>query len=206
MTSRSDADVGVHEALRSDCRAVTESLARAFEDDPVSNFIFPNDRTRLARLGAFYREIIRVTRPDGAIYTDAGVRGAAIWRPPSPPAPGRLRAVLDGLRMLRVLRRSVSRAMLLEQAISSARPREPHWYLAILGTDPRHQGCGVGSSLVEPVLRRCDAAALPAYLESSKEENIPFYQRHGFRVTRELTVPEGPTLWSMLRSPGASEP
>jgi ribosomal protein S18 acetylase RimI-like enzyme len=103
--------------------------------------------------------------------------------------------------MLRVLRRSVRRAQMLEHAIHAARPRGPHWYLATLGTDPGHQGCGVGSSLIDPVLRRADASALPAYLESSKEENIPFYQRHGFRVTQELTVPGGPTLWSMQRDP-----
>ena len=51
-------------------------------------------------------------------------------------------------------------------------------------------------------LARCDAARLPAYLESSKERNVPFYERHGFRVTGELTIPGGgPTLWLMWRNP-----
>jgi hypothetical protein len=31
---------------------------------------------------------------------------------------------------------------------------------------------------------------------------VPFYERHGFRVTRELTVPGGgPVLWLMWREP-----
>ena len=180
---------------------IVACLSRAFEDDPVSRFLFPRDRSRLSRLVGFYREVIRSTLPEGVVYTDPAVRGAAIWRAPSPPTVGRMRALRDGLRMLLVLRRAVSRALQLEQAISTARPREPHWYLAILGTEPSHQGRGVGSALIEPVLRRCDSEGLPAYLESSKEENIPFYQRHGFRVTQVLTIPDGPTLWSMRRDP-----
>jgi GNAT superfamily N-acetyltransferase len=201
MTSRPELGHGIREVARADRRPLTACLSRAFEDDPVSNFIFPDDRTRLARLAAFYREIIRITAPYGVIHTDDGVRGAAIWRTPSPPPVGRVRAVLDGLGMLRVLRGAVSRALQLEHAISAVRPRGPHWYLAILGTDPSQQGHGVASALIAPVLACCDADRLPAYLESSKEDNIPFYERHGFRVTQVLRIPEGPTLWSMLRDP-----
>ena len=47
----------------------------------------------------------------------------------------------------------------------------------------------------------CTAESLPAYLESSKERNVDFYARHGFRVTRELRLPKGPPLWSMWREP-----
>ena len=50
-----------------------------------------------------------------------------------------------------------------------------------------------------PILARCDDERLPAYLESSKEQNIPFYERHGFRVQQELEIAGGPTLWAMVR-------
>ena len=36
--------------------------------------------------------------------------------------------------------------------------------------------------MISPILERCDHDGLPAYLESSKEKNIPFYRRHGFEV------------------------
>jgi ribosomal protein S18 acetylase RimI-like enzyme len=77
----------------------------------------------------------------------------------------------------------------------------PHWYLAILGTEPAAQGRGIGSALLRPVLDRCDADGVGAYLESSKERNIAFYARHGFRVTGELKLPRGPRVWLMWRSP-----
>lgn len=196
-------DVDVREAVRTERRLLSACLSRAFEDDPVSRFIFPHERDRLTRLRTFYREVIRMMAPQGVVHTDSALRGAAVWRAPARAPAGRLRALRDGVGMMLALRGAVKRAMVLEQVAGPARPREPHWYLAILGTDPSQQGRGVGSSLLAPVLRRCDDDHLPAYLESSKQENVPFYERHGFRVIGELPIPGGPRLWSMRREPGA---
>jgi ribosomal protein S18 acetylase RimI-like enzyme len=74
-------------------------------------------------------------------------------------------------------------------------------YLSVLGTDPAAQGRGIGSALLAPVLRQCDEDGVPAYLESSKERNVAFYARHGFRVREELALPRGPQMWLMWRDP-----
>ena len=79
--------------------------------------------------------------------------------------------------------------------------REPHYYLAVLGTEPEKQGKGFGAAMLAPVLDRCDAEGALAYLESSKERNIPFYERHGFVVQETLQLPDGPPLWPMIREP-----
>ena len=68
-------------------------------------------------------------------------------------------------------------------------------------TDPDHQSKGLGSAVMKPVLDRCDAEGVGAYLESSKEQNVPFYRRHGFEVIEEAHLPEGPPLWLMWREP-----
>jgi GNAT superfamily N-acetyltransferase len=81
--------------------------------------------------------------------------------------------------------------------------RPPHWYLAVLGAEPASQGKGLGSAVLAPVLEQCDADGVGAYLESSKERNIDFYARHGFRVSEELRLggARGPRLWGMWREP-----
>lgn len=80
--------------------------------------------------------------------------------------------------------------------------RLPHWYLAVIGSDTSVRGKGYGQALMRSRLDRVDAEHAPAYLESSKPENVPYYQRFGFEVTGEIVVPNGgPTLWPMWRAP-----
>ena len=81
-------------------------------------------------------------------------------------------------------------------------PQQPHSYLAGIGTDPPLQGTGIGSALMRSAahpLRRRRHACLPGVQQGQQR---PFYERHGFTVTRELTIPGGgPTLWLMWRDP-----
>ena len=84
---------------------------------------------------------------------------------------------------------------------ASHHPKERHWYLQMLGTEPTQQGHGLGSAVIAPVLERCDRDGERIYLESSKKRNIPFYERHGFEVTAEIQVPRGPVVWAMWRDP-----
>jgi ribosomal protein S18 acetylase RimI-like enzyme len=87
-------------------------------------------------------------------------------------------------------------------ALERRHPAEPlHYYLAVLGTDPDQQGRGLGSRVMRPVLDQCDSDGLGAYLESSKERNIDFYARHGFRVLEEVRLLRGPSMWKMWRDP-----
>jgi GNAT superfamily N-acetyltransferase len=71
----------------------------------------------------------------------------------------------------------------------------------VLGTEPAAQGRGIGSELLRGTLEECDRTGTLAYLESSKEANIPFYERHGFRVDADFSPPGGPKLWTMTRLP-----
>ena len=84
--------------------------------------------------------------------------------------------------------------------IEKRHPHEPHWYLQAIGTDPARQGKGYGGVVMRRQLAFADAAGMPAYLESSKETNIPIYKSFGFEVTGEIKLPGGPTLWPMWRA------
>src|SRR5581483_7264621 len=78
-------------------------------------------------------------------------------------------------------------------------PAEPHFYLSLLATHPADQGKGLGVAMVAPVLERCDATGTVAFLESSNIRNVPFYERLGFRVVDEVTMPDGPVIRPMRR-------
>ena len=79
--------------------------------------------------------------------------------------------------------------------------KDEHWYLVAIGVDPALQGSGVGTRLLAPGLAAADAEGLPAYLETEKERNLPFYGRHGFEVRDEISRRGTPTVWTMWREP-----
>ena len=63
-------------------------------------------------------------------------------------------------------------------------------------------GWGLGAALLRPVLDRCDAEKIPAYLEASSPRNRALYERHGFEVTEEFAVGRGsPPVWRMWHAP-----
>ena len=63
----------------------------------------------------------------------------------------------------------------------------------------------MGSALIDHMLARIDDDGLPAFLDTSAPDNLGYYERFGFRVTAESTLPNGTPLWGMTRQPGPRE-
>lgn len=195
--------IAVRPMTRADVPAVAVATARAFEDDPLFAWILPDEATRVAKATALYRAMFKpfMKLDFVEMSTTSECSGVAIWAGPEkwdPPSPAMLGAMPRILRAIGL--GGVSKLMAAMNAMKEVHPKEPHWYLAGLATDPPYQRTGVGSALVNPVLERCDRERLGAYLETQKPENVPYYQRFGFRVTKEIDLPKGgPRLWLMWR-------
>jgi ribosomal protein S18 acetylase RimI-like enzyme len=195
--------MSVRRATEADVPTLATTLARAFFDDPVAIWACHHDRLRPTVLERFYRARLRQLVGEREVWTASGGSSVALWAPPE-----RWRTTL---REDVVLTRSLLHPRLITRlpkvtrgllGIERVHPQDPpHWYLAFLGTDPSAQGQGLGSAVIGPVLEQCDDDGVCAYLESSKERNIAFYARHGFRVTGELRLPRGPRMWPMWRDP-----
>lgn len=190
-------------ASLSDLPAIGSTLGAAFEDDPVMRWLLGGDRTDAGRVGCLYRAIAHGHLADGLSTVTPDHEAVAIWAAPGRfaiPAHRFLRYIpcLVTALGVRGLRRVPSMA-----EVEKLHPREPHYYLAVLGTHPDHQHKGMGSAAMAPLLARADRHGVPCYLESSKEENLAFYSRHGFEVTgtHDLAGGSGPRLWLMWREP-----
>jgi GNAT superfamily N-acetyltransferase len=188
-----------------DLPRIAQALARAFEDDPVMTWIFRDDADRIARLErAFALFLRRIWLPQDECYATERLFGAALWLPPDKwhlGAGAQLRLLPS---MINVTGRNLVRLVSVLQLIEKKHPRDPHYYLAVLGVEPEMQGRGFGGALMQPVLAGCDRDWIPAYLESSKRRNVVLYERHGFEVVEEVRLPRGgPPIWRMWRAPRA---
>lgn len=194
----------VRPATPADLPRAARSLANAFADDPIWTWLTRDDSRRYERgaPGFFEAESGHVLDGPGTVLVDEEIGGAALWCAPDnwKSSPRQMLQIMGPA--LRLMGTRAPRALAALTSLEKAHPKTPHWYLAFLGTDPSHQGKGIGSALIRGVTDRCDEEGMPAYLESSKESNVPFYGRHGFEVTAEHRfAKDGPSLWLMWREP-----
>jgi ribosomal protein S18 acetylase RimI-like enzyme len=184
----------------------TLTVARAFEDDPMFAWVFPDAQHRARSLQVLNRVPLRYGLRYGHVSHSHEGKAVAIWIPPG-------RAVSIGgmarFGLLNVPFRIGFRAFGkfagandVMGKIHTKHVPEPHWYLLIVAVDPELQGHGVGTALLEEGLTRADQSNHPCYLETSHERNVPFYERFGFTViTRVPLGPGGPPGWAMRREP-----
>lgn len=186
-------------ASRADVDELAGVLGRAFAEDPIWLWVYRQE-DRADRLARMFRALLRSTMDRGAtVLTDEGRRGAAIWQPSDQRSLGLAGNLRTGMAMVRG-RADMGKATAMMRATESRHPKERHWYLAVLGTHPEHQGEGIGTALMHEVLDDEANRELPAYLETETEANVSYYSRHGFEVIDETDVGhDGPHLWFMWR-------
>jgi ribosomal protein S18 acetylase RimI-like enzyme len=188
-------------AVRNDAGSISETRGRAFFDDPMICFILDDEKTRAAKMPRLFKLMFKLGVPYGACDVTDGFEAVALWRPPGKWHMAFHQYLTNGPEFLSLFGvRGALRAMSIMDYIEKHHPKEPHYYLQVLGTDPAKQGKGFGGVVMRRHLAVADTARMPCYLESSKETNIPIYQSFGFEVTGEIVVPGGgPTLYPMWR-------
>jgi GNAT superfamily N-acetyltransferase len=193
-------------ARKTDIRDLSRTLGQAFYDDPVMIWLLADEKARTAQLTRMFATMTRhhhLARGGVEVACDGpGIGAAALWDPPNQWQETRRGQLAMTPTFIRVFGLSSMRGRAVQEMMKRIHPEEPHWYLAAIGSAPSVRGKGFGQVLMQSRLDRVDAEHAPAYLESTKPENVPYYQRFGFTVTSEIVLPnDGPTMWAMWRSP-----
>lgn len=191
----------VHRARETDTAALSKMLAHAYVADPVSRWLIPGDEQWIRFARPYFAFLLRSALAEGMLFSNEDQSAAALWRRPNPSEPGRLGKALHGLRMLSLLRARSSRGIRLARLLEEAHPQEPHWFLQLVAVESTSRGKGLASSVLRPVLERCDADGQVAYLESSNPGNTPIFQHLGFEVCGKIDLSPGPTILCMRRAP-----
>jgi|HubBroStandDraft_2_1064218.scaffolds.fasta_scaffold464375_2 GNAT superfamily N-acetyltransferase len=199
ITAR-EAGVLARAATWADADPLSQTLARAFFDDPLICFILKDEASRAAKMPRLFKLLFKLGLRYDACDVTAGYEAAALWRPPGQWEIPWWQYITNGVDFLSLFGvGGAAHVVGVMDVIEKRHPHEPHWYLQAIGTDPAKQGKGFGGVVMRRQLANADAQGLPAYLESSKDVNIPIYQSFGFEVTGEIKIPNGPTLWPMWR-------
>lgn len=186
--------------------------AAGFFDDPIMSWAIPDPEARRVKLGVMFTGLARdMTTAAGSQVWIVGDSSIAMWRDPSydhfPTDEADGESDADGedgdepsgpplFDEDEQARFDAMRASMREH-----HARESHWYLNVLSTEPARQGQGLGAAVLAPVLARCDADGVGAYLESTNPRNRTLYRRSGFADRSEMVIADSPGMLSMWRAP-----
>lgn len=188
-------------------KILAHTLARAFANDPMMRFIFPEDDVREQRLPWFLGNVVGYCQRYGEVDVSTNGDAVACWLTPGNTTVTPLRQMQGGgiLTPFKLGFQSFGRLMTLQSHLTKehrAHAPEPHYYLYLLGVDPASWGQGLGRQLMGKMLARADAEGLPCYLETQNKKNVAVYEKVGFEVMSAGKL-EGHdlTIWTMKRPP-----
>jgi ribosomal protein S18 acetylase RimI-like enzyme len=179
---------------------VAEVMVGAFFHDPLWSWAFPDPLRRREQHRQLWRLCVEGAVRYRSVWLSAGHEAAAVWIPPggtelSSEQEARFEPLVTDIAGPEAQRVFDAFALLENEHPHD----EPHYYLSMLGTDPRHLGHGHGLGLLADNLTAIDAAGRPAYLEASNPANVALYERYGFEVVTTCAIPGGPEVTTMWR-------
>ena len=141
--------VAISNTTASDEQHVIDVIVLAFSADPAARRMFPDPTQYLRHFPKFVKAFGGKAFDHGTAYHIDGFLGAALWLPPDVHPDDEPLAVLIEETVAEPVRQEVF--AVIEQ-MANYHPREPHWYLPLIGVDPIHQGKGLGSALMRHAL------------------------------------------------------
>ncbi|MEV0050120.1 GNAT family N-acetyltransferase [Saccharopolyspora shandongensis] len=186
-----------------DPEVVVATLVAAFDDDPLTSWLFPDAEARRAALPHVFGPAVAASIAAEELAVAGDGSAVAVWLPPADHD-----AEIGGDRELPAsFLPHLERLEIFNRLVLARHPRgRMHLYLPFLGVLPGRRGAGLGSALLADRLARADAEGVPAYLEASSPRSRPLYERHGFRDLGEpVVLPGGPPVWPMWRDPKTND-
>lgn len=187
-------------------KRASKMVARAFQDDPLFIYYFPNADERSRKSPYLCEFLIRYGVIYGEVYaTSPNLEGIAGWLPFWEAEITLERQDRSGVRELisKLGVKIVKMLISADKCISSLHKRYadfPHWNLKPFAVDPVYQGKGYGSILLRAKFAKIDEQNLPCYLFTNNEKNVPMYEHFGLEVVEEGIIPDTEVpIWAMLR-------
>jgi GNAT superfamily N-acetyltransferase len=181
-------------------------LARGMRDNPLNVAVYGSDPARRQRsVERTFSTLFRVSDAQQPICAlDGGtlvaVTGVAPAGSCQPSMLQRLRSLPSMIAIGPWPGRASSQGAC---CLGRARPRSAALPPRSLAVDPHLQGRGIGSQIMNEYWRRLDVSGEAGYLETDKQENVPFYERDGYAVIDRADVIGVPN-WFMIRRPQRS--
>jgi ribosomal protein S18 acetylase RimI-like enzyme len=193
--------VQLRTAMPEDMAIIVDTAARSLDTEAMLRWSFGEERFE-ERIRRHFTHYDGENARRGWIQMAADGAGIAVWIPPDareeheaigPAPPGGEAEILGD---------NAARHAAFWGWVEEHEPPEPMLYLSHIGVVPERQGEGLGSALMRDGLVPGDHHGVPTWLETSRVDNVAYYERFGFRTVVDEDAPDGgPHIWFMRRDP-----
>jgi ribosomal protein S18 acetylase RimI-like enzyme len=197
--------ITLHSLSEENIKTASLSLSRAFMNDPLQNYVFPDAAERGQNSPAHFEAVLRYGYLFGEVYTTPNMEGAVVWLSPGNTDITPEKAEKGGLGTIPSLLGEDAAGRFFSvmdflEPFHKQDAAEPHWYTMVIGVDPAFCGLGYGKALMQHTMAKAQNNQTSIYLETAQPSNIPFYTILGFKVCRELTEPQSKLpLWTLKK-------
>ncbi|WP_018615500.1 GNAT family N-acetyltransferase [Segetibacter koreensis] len=163
---------------------VIEILSECFENNKSVNYVVKQDSKRKERIRDLMDYSFEACIDAGEIYITDDLTGVIICSNSADKLPILEEALLTVQFVWKVTGiEGIKKALRREQYINQFHPKDEEFiYLWFIGLKKTEQGQGVGSGMLQEIINRSNNEKIPIYLETSNEQNLNFYKKHGFEV------------------------
>jgi len=168
---------------------VVDILARSFEDNKSVNYIIKQDNKRNLRLKKLMEYSFDLCYLFGKILLTDDKKGCALIVLPDKKK-NTFRSILLDIKLIFscIGLSNVRKAMDREARIKKLQSRELMYYLWFIGVNLPDQNKGIGSSLLNEIIKESESERRAICLETSTLKNIAWYQRFGFKIYNKLDL------------------
>lgn len=188
-------------AVLTDRDLVVDILSNSFDDNKSVNHVVKQDAFRNSRIRRLMQYSFEVCLLFGEVWISANQKACALLLYPDKKKTT-LRSILLDLRLaISVISFGrVPKVLKRESAIKANHPKDNHFvYLWFVGVEPSYQKSGIGSALLQDVIRQSVQENRPIYLETSVSRNLSWYKKFGFDIYKEVDL--GYRLYLLRRPP-----
>jgi ribosomal protein S18 acetylase RimI-like enzyme len=174
-------------ATLNDKELVADILTRSFVDNKSVNYIIKQDEKKEQRLKRLMEYSFDICNLFGDVFISDDRKACALVVIPDRKKVTLKTILLDAKMALSVTGLlNIKKAISRESAIQKIHPDVPLYYLWFIGVEPSQQGHGTGSKLLNEIIQKGLSENRTICLETSTTKNIPWYEKHGFKIYREL--------------------
>ena len=172
-----------------DKERIVKILTSSFDDNSSVNYIIKQDKKRIRRIKKLMEYSFEVCYLFGKVLLSDDKKGCALIVLPEKKKTTFKSILLDlKLVLFCVGLSNVKKTMDREAKIKKLQPKESLYYLWFIGVEPIDHNKGIGSALLNEIIKESESEKRIICLETSTLKNLPWYQKFDFTIYNEINL------------------